>query len=215
MKKRAFLVCLVFFAVLSGALVFSTDILASISHFLTINKAVEAKVLVVEGWIFDCALDDVVSEIQRGSYQVVLISGIEDKSTVDKDKPGIKGRKASNAEELRQKLIHMGIAESLLHAVPAPATDYHKTYSSAVAVKKWLVAHDIDAVNILSRGTHGRKTYVIFTRVFGDDIKAGIISFKVRYFQHQGWRRLLRESRITFKHLVGYIYALYWPFAIA
>jgi hypothetical protein len=60
--------------IFSGALLFSL-LLYHASKILTRNEKITANVLVVEGWIYENALNKALTEFKKGDYQCVIVTG--------------------------------------------------------------------------------------------------------------------------------------------
>ena len=83
------------------------------------------------------------------------------------------------AESCRQKLVRSGFPDSLLRAVPAPATSRNRTYTSALAVASYLQRDTtgIRSLNVYSEGVHARRTWHLYRHAFrGSGMETGIFS---------------------------------------
>ena len=112
----------------------------------------------------------------------------------------------SIAELARDGLLSMGIDSSLIIAVPGKKAMINRTLASALAVRDWIKTTDIDikGINIISMGTHARRTWMTYNRVLQDKYEIGIISLPDNKSQYSHERKVFNTIRET----LGIIY--YW-----
>ena len=84
----------------------------------------------------------------------------------------------SNAEFAKNRLLSMGIDSSLLIAIPGNKVKINRTLTSALAFRDWLKSTNIDikGINIISMGTHARRTWMTYNKILNEKYKIGIIS---------------------------------------
>ncbi len=113
---------------------------------------------------------------------------------------------SSNAELTRNRLFLMGIDSSRIIAIPGEKVRINRTLTSALAVRDWLKKSNINVngINILSSGTHSRRTWMTFSKVLDNSYKIGIISLPDYKNNSSQERRLIKTIRET----VAIIY--YW-----
>ena len=118
----------------------------------------------------------------------------------------IKNNFNSNAELARNRLMSMGIDSSLIIAVPGKKAKINRTLTSALAFRDWLNTSDIDVkgINIISVGTHARRTWMTYNKILNEKNVIGIISLP------DNMNRNSRKSRIfkTLRETLGIFY--YW-----
>lgn len=112
----------------------------------------------------------------------------------------------SNAELTGKRLYSLGIDSSKIIALPGERVKINRTLTSALAVRDWLKISNIkvQGINILSSGTHSRRTWMTFSKVLGRSYKIGIISLPDNKNNYPQKRRLFKTLRET----VAIIY--YW-----
>ncbi len=105
----------------------------------------------------------------------------------------------SNAELTRNRLISMGIDPSSIIAVPGERVKINRTLTSALAVRDWLKTNDpeINGINIVSSGTHARRTWMTYTRILKKSYNIGIISLPDYVNDHSRKKRLIKTLRET------------------
>ena len=112
----------------------------------------------------------------------------------------------SNAELTRNKLLELGIDSLKIKALPGKRTRLNRTLSSALAVHEWLESSGlkVTGINIVSPGTHARRTWMIYNKVLNKSYEIGIISLTDNQNSFSGKTRPVKILRET----IAIIY--YW-----
>ena len=176
--------------------------------FLALTRPVASDCLVVEGWIPNYALDQAVDEFHRGGYRLLLTTG----SIANdgwKDVP-----KYTSADWAAARLKDRGLVQAV---VAIPNRDQHgdRTYHSALAVRRWIDDHGaaIGAVNVVTLGTHARRTRLLFQKALGPGVKVGIISYPDRRYGPEPWYESSDGVRDVANEVMAYFYVqfFFWP----
>lgn len=178
--------------------------LLNIQPFLATTKRVDTKILVVEGWMPKFAMKAVVEEFQTGHYEKVYTTGgpvigtggyVNDFNTL-----------ASVGAEL---LVSDGLPSDLVQMVPSHVSGRDRTYSSAVVLRDWFREHhlNVTAINIVSEDVHARRTWLLFQRAFGAEVKVGIIAIPNPDYQPRRWWRYSEGVREILGESIAYGYA--------
>ncbi len=178
--------------------------LLNIQPFLAATKREDTKILVVEGWMPPFAMKAAVAEFQAGHYEKVYTTGgpvignggyVNDFNTL-----------ASVGAEL---LVAAGLPADLVQMVPSHVSGRDRTYSSAVALRDWFREHhhDVTAINIVSEDVHARRTWLLFQRAFGAEVKVGIIAIPNPDYQPKRWWRYSEGVREILGESIAYGYA--------
>ncbi|HVM62825.1 MAG TPA: ElyC/SanA/YdcF family protein [Verrucomicrobiae bacterium] len=178
-------------------------------QFLTVNDPVPSKILVVEGWVPDYAVDRIRSEIDRGRCDKVLVTGAAITS-------GAYLCGYTNwAEFGAATLLRRGVDTNSVEAVPAGMVVRDRTYTSAVALRVWLRHHPIGvkSFNLLTMADHSRRSRLLFTKAMGREYHVGVISVEERTFDPNRWWRSSEGVRTVVGEMIAYGYArfLFWP----
>lgn len=109
----------------------------------------------------------------------------------------------SNAEMTKKRLLSMGVDSTVVIAIPGQKVRVNRTLTSALAFRDWLKTSDIkvSGINIVSIGTHARRTWMTFNRVLDNSCKVGIIALPDRK-RHANDIRVLKTIRET----IAFIY---------
>jgi hypothetical protein len=121
------------------------------------------------------------------------------------------GKRISNdfnsyAESARNRLLAMGIDSSRIIATSGNKAKINRTLTSALAFRDWLKTTkiNVDGINIISLGTHARRTWMVYNKVLDEKYILGIISLPDYKNKYSRTNRLLKTIRET----LGIIY--YW-----
>jgi hypothetical protein len=159
---------------------------------------------VVESWTWtSAAMSDAAEEFARGQYRWLVTVGEEDPSD-QRDSPGLAARR------LRQ----LGVDGNRIVALPVPHVRLHRTYASAVAVKKWLQdsGSESSGINVFTLGAHARKSLVLFSRALGPTLRVGVVAGSEDTFDARRWWLSRRGVYVIVRKTAGYLYAVWWPF---
>jgi hypothetical protein len=112
----------------------------------------------------------------------------------------------STAEQARNWLLSKGIDSSLVIAVPGEKSSINRTLTSALAFRDWLrkAKINVTGINIVSSGTHARRTWMTYNRILDEKYRIGIISIPDSRNSHSRAGMVLKTLRET----AGIIY--YW-----
>jgi DUF218 domain-containing protein len=178
-------------------------IIRGVGPFLAVNDPVDNGALVVEGWLPDYALQEVITEFTSGHHSQIYVTG----------GPLKKGAPLSEyktfAELSKATLLRLGLNANAIQAVPAPKVRVDRTYASAVALKSWLTSHGITETNfnIISLGPHARRSRLLFERVFGKNYKIGTITMEDQEYDAKRWWTSSAGIRTMIDETIAYIYA--------
>lgn len=112
----------------------------------------------------------------------------------------------SCAELARNRLLSMGMDSSRVISIPGKKALINRTLKSALAFRDWLKTTNIDikGINIISLGTHTRRTWMIYNKILHEKYPVGIISLQDYSYNHSKIYKLFKTIRET----LGIIY--YW-----
>ena len=116
----------------------------------------------------------------------------------------------TNAELAAAILKQAGFDARLLTAVPSPpGLTKDRTYGSAVALRNWLrnAYPELKQLDVLTLGTHSRRTRLLFQKALGDSIRVGIIAVQDRDFDPDRWWMSSSGFRTVLDEGIAYFYA--------
>jgi hypothetical protein len=172
-------------------------------NFLAVTDPVPGGYLVVEGWGPDLFMQDAISEFRRNHYKEMFVTG----GPIEKSAMFCEFK--TYAELATATLVRMGFDPGLLHAIPARKVRQDRTYTSALALKKWLREHgmNVTSLTIISMGPHSRRSRLLYQKAFGNKIKVGIIAVEDQETDPQHWWTNSQGFRSVTDEMVAYVYA--------
>jgi len=172
--------------------------------FLAPTAPTDAEILVVEGWLPDKALEKAVSEFRSANYRLLVTTGgpLREGSYLSAYK--------SYAELSAASIRAIGIQDSQLVAVPAPAVKEDRTYTSAVALKRWMEksGNRARSLNLYSLGAHARRSRLMFEKALGPGFTIGVIAVEDPDYDARHWWTSSSGVRDVLDEAIGYAYAV-------
>jgi uncharacterized SAM-binding protein YcdF (DUF218 family) len=183
----------------AGAVLFIVFLL-NLGPFLSPTQPCGAKILVVEGWLPDYALDSAAALFRRSSYSRIVVTGgvLENGSYLKEYR--------TYADLGAATLRTIGIPDSQVLAVPAPFSRKDRTYVSALAFAPWIKEQGFRNFDVCSLGAHSRRTRYLFQKTAGDAVTAGIISFTDAGYDPKKWWASSQGFRTVTGELIAYLY---------
>jgi hypothetical protein len=171
--------------------------------FLAVTAPVSGGVLVVEGWMPDYGMKEVITETQRAPYVTLIVTG----GPLERGAP-LSSYK-TYADLGAATLAKLGANRPPPQAVPAADVYRDRTFTSAIALRDWLKAQGPipNKINLVTLGAHARRSRLLFNKVFGRDVEIGIIAVPDRSYNAQHWWRSSQGFRVVTDEFIGYLYA--------
>jgi hypothetical protein len=178
---------------------------AALHAFLAKSQPVQARVLVVEGWLPDYALQQAVNEFREKGYERLIVIGgpVEIGAALSEYK--------TDADVGAAVLKRLGVGTKVLIKAPG---DYHRrgrTTGAALSVRDYLVqgGMPIDALNVVTSGPHGRRTRLVYQRTMGRRVRVGVLSVVERSYDPRRWWISSQGVRTVLDETLAYTYALF------
>jgi uncharacterized SAM-binding protein YcdF (DUF218 family) len=177
--------------------------------FLAVNQPISDGLLAVEGWTPDYGLEAAVEEFKRDHYQKIYVTGGPlDYGTYLNEYKTYAQLGAAN-------LVKLGLDSNVVQAVPAPRVRQDRTYTSAVTLKQWLLAHDIKPtrIHLISEGPHTRRSRLLYEKAMGPGVVIGVTSIPSRAYDQDRWWHYSAGVRNVLDEALAYLYArfLFYP----
>ena len=183
-------------------------VVLNVHPFLAVTQRTNADILVVEGWIQRYAMQKAVEEFKTGRYKRIFTTGgpengsggyVNDYQT-----------SASVGAEILTKKF--GIPGDVVQMVPSHVIGRDRTYSSAIALREWLHQHDVrvQSINIVTEGTHARRTRLLFEKALGSNVAVGVIAVPSPDFDARHWWRYSEGVEEVVTEGVAYLYAKFF-----
>jgi len=184
------------FLPLSGWVLFGEE-------FLAVTDRGPSRILVVEGWISIEGLKAATEEFRFGGYDFVVATG------------GLTGEKWNErrwdySEEAEEQFLRRGIPRDQVIRAPSRNSDVQRTFEMAAAARRALRAKGIpsDAITVFTRGSHARRSRLVYQKVFGPGAAVGVVSWKPPHFEEERWWKSSDREEDLLKESVGYLLEL-------
>ncbi len=178
-------------------------------EFLSPQKPVNSKILIVEGWIDDLALKSAANYIKEGGFTTVCVTGqqvMQGKYLLDY---------RSTAEVAYNTLKKLGIDSTKLVCIPSAPVVRNRSVASAQALSEWLRVSKLKPGNILllSQGVHARRSWLIFKKVLEPaGWNTGVVTFQDDTYDGGRWWKSSRGSRAVISEGIAWLYvSLFGP----
>ena len=191
------LVCLILFSA-------AGFVLLNVHSFLAVTDRADARILVVEGWVHESAIRAAVREFQGNHYDVVYTTGGPVTGT------GAYSNDYNTSASVGASLLKKsGLSDESVQMVPSHVNDRDRTYSSAAALRKWFLEHQVHAreINVVTEDVHARRTRLLFQEALGREVKVGIISAPDPGYDPKHWWRSSEGFREVIGEAIAYLYA--------
>jgi uncharacterized SAM-binding protein YcdF (DUF218 family) len=176
----------------------------NIHPFLAQTKRVDARILVVEGWVHPFAIRTAVEEFQAQHYERVYSTGGPVVGS-----GGYFNDFNTSASVGAESLVKLGLPKELVQMVPCHVSGRDRTYSSALALREYFQTNGlaVKSFNVLTEDAHARRTWLLFQKAFGPEIAVGIISAPSPEYDAKHWWRYSEGVREILGESIAYLYA--------
>lgn len=191
-------------ALLGLALLFSWALVHWMPPFLAPTQRLKTKILVVEGWIPQYALQQAMKEFHTGGYEIIYVTGGPVVGT-----GGYINDYNTSASVGRELLVGYGLPTNLVVMTPSHISGRDRTYNAALALRAWFRAHQIATTNfnVLTEDVHARRTQLLFQKAFGREVRVGIIATENPDYEPAHWWRYSEGVRQILGESIAYLYA--------
>ena len=171
--------------------------------FLSLDRKVPgAEVLVVEGWVGLEAIRASAELFKQGNYDIVVTSGGPDGSRWSE-------KEENYAEMAGQELARAGVPPERIVVARSDAVERHRTYATALAVKKALDARQLESggLDVFTIGIHARRSRLVFASVFaGSGAEIGSVAWHDPEDAGRSWWQSSERAKELMTETVGYLY---------
>ena len=190
--------------VTSLLLLASYAVVVNVHPFLAVTHRVDTKILVVEGWMGEYAIRAGADEFKTGDYEHIITTGGPVAGS-----GGYTNDYNTFASVGARRLKAAGVADESVLMVPSHVIGRDRTYSSAIALRRWLRDHNmaLRSINVVTEDAHARRTRLLFQKALGNDVRVGIISIPNPDYDAKHWWRYSEGVREVIGEGIAYIYA--------
>jgi uncharacterized SAM-binding protein YcdF (DUF218 family) len=197
--------------IISVTLFVTGEVFGNVYPFLAVTHRVNAKVLVVEGWIHRYGLRAAAEEFNHGSYDRIFTTGGPENGS-----GGYVNDYQTSASVGAEALKKLGIPDEVIEMAPSRVNGRDRTYSSAIALRDWFRERNmpIHSINVLTEDAHARRTRLLYEKAFGGNVQVGIIAVANPDYNPKFWWRYSDGVREVIGESIAYIYArvFFYPF---
>ena len=179
------------------------SLMRGIYPFLATTQPVYQGPLVIEGWIQTHYLEHVSEADILAHYNTVIIVT----EAYTNGNRWDSGR--YKAEYIATGLKDRGFPAERLHVVFYEPLKRDRTYQSAIAVMKWLKENSMppSSVDVLTVGSHARRSRLLFQKAFGNEVRVGVIALHDNEYDPKHWWRSSEGVREVPFESIAYLYA--------
>jgi hypothetical protein len=190
---------------LALALVIAAILLASrgLFRFLAVSDRTHGDLMVVESWIRENTIRQVIEEYASAQYRAVVVVN----AVYDGGDGWESGR--YRGEYLTNALTRRGIPVDRVFLVACDVVNKDRTYHCALAVKEWLALRGPSPreLDVATVGPHARRSRILFQKAFGRDAQIGVIALDEKSYDPVHWWRSSEGVREVLFEGVAYLYA--------
>jgi len=185
------------------AIVFRVS-LVGVYYFLTVNKPINSKTLVLEGWVPAYAIKDAIKYFNENNYDRIIVTGLP---IVNYEFISLY---KNTAQATALALKHYGYYDTVYIATVPTNILIDRTFNTAVATRMLFDENPSWSknFNIYSVGVHARRSRFMFEKAFGSNFNIGIIAHRDRTFDPKHWWKSSKGFRNVSNELVATIYVM-------
>ena len=169
--------------------------------YLSPTEPIITKVLVIEGWMDDFAIEEAYAIYQENAYEIIITTG------GSLNIGYLATHFVTSADLAKVTLIELGMDSTKIIAVPRKHVLKNRTYQSALALKKWIDNNEpnMQSFNLISLGTHSKRSWFLFQKALPDK-EIGIIALRDQRFDPEKWWKTSKGSRTVITEAIAYFY---------
>lgn len=184
---------------------FSRFIRNNLYDYLSPSEPIATKVLVIEGWMDDFALEQAYALYLENDYELMITTG------GPLDIGYLATHFITSADLAKATLVQLGMDSTKVIAVPRKHVLEKRTFESALALKNWINTNhpDMESFNLVSLGTHSKRSWFLFQKALPDK-EIGIIALRDKRFDPEQWWKTSKGSRTVITEALGYFYVFFF-----
>jgi len=175
--------------------------------FLAQNSPVNSEIMIMEGFLPDFAMQEVMKIFNEGDYKLMIITGkkvIKGATLFPYENDGqftaaILGRLGFDRDKIRVVALEDDIRKD-------------RTWYSALAVKNWMEQNDLmpAEINLVSLGCHCRRSRFLFEKAFHHKIEFGIIAIEDKSYYPSTWWSTSYGFKNVLEETIAWVYARFF-----
>jgi hypothetical protein len=172
-------------------------------RFLSPAAAIDAPVVIIEGWIPDSEIEQAARHIVERNYKTIIITG------GPLDYGFFLTEYRTFAEAGRATIGKLTNRDDVI-AVSAPPMRKDRTYASALALKAWFNANGITErrFNLISSDVHTRRSWRIFQLTLGNEYTVGALAIPPQSYNPDKWWAYSEGFKTVMSESLAYLYTV-------
>ncbi len=152
---------------------------------LVVQDDPAADYVVIEGWLPDFTLPQVLELATNPMYRTVITTG----GPLERGSYLLAHR--TYADLMRATLIAAGVPSNRVVSVPAPAVRRDRTFQSALALSRFFEGHGVATgrIALVTMDIHSRRSRRLFQRALGPNIRVAMVPIGSSDFDRTDWWR--------------------------
>ncbi len=173
-------------------------------YYLSVNKPIKSKTLVVEGWVETYVVVDALAYFKEHGYERMIVTGIP--ITIYEFIAPYR----NTAEATIFTMQHFGYTDTIYRAVIPSTTYTDRTYNTGLMVREVFIEHPDweKSLDVYSVGVHSRRSRYLFKKALGNDFRVGIIAHPDRTFLSNTWWQSSKGFRNVTNEMIATFYAM-------
>ena len=163
--------------------------------FFAISKPLHGDIMVVEGWLHPEELRSALQIYRTGKYSQIVVTG---------------GHFAYNTAKIlvSEWQIDPGLVKVVVRDMPNGKFERDRTFNSALGLRRWLIetTQKEKKVDIVTRGHHARRSFILFQIALEGVAKAGVIAVPPYNYDPDYWYDSSAGFRSVIGEIIAYIY---------
>ncbi len=163
--------------------------------FFAISKPLHGDIMVVEGWLRAEELRSALQIYRSGKYAQIVVTG---------------GHFAYNTAKIliSEWQIDPDLVRVVVRDIPNGKFERDRTFNSALGLRHWLleVNKKEKKVDIVTRGHHARRSFILFQIALDGVAKVGVIAVPPYNYDPDYWYDSSAGFRAVIGEIIAYIY---------
>lgn len=174
--------------------------------FLAPDYQPKEGILIIEGWMQDADLKTALQIYHTGTYEKIATTGVQ----IETGAHLINWK--TYAKMTTARLIELGIPPEQIITASGIEAQRDRTYVAACTLRDKLKEEGIGQQNLhlISVGSHGRRSHLLFRKAFGTDYNIGLTSLPDQSFDPNHWWKCSNGFRKVVNETIAYFYALFF-----
>ena len=161
--------------------------------FFAISKPLHGDIMVIEGWLHAEELRSALQHYKVGKYAQIVVTG---------------GNFAYKTAKIlvSEWQIDPDLVKVVVRDMPNEKFERDRTFNSALGLRHWLLEVDKKKVDIVTRGHHARRSFILFQIALDGVAKVGIIAVSPYNYDPDYWYDSSAGFRAVIGEIIAYIY---------